>query len=137
LIPELELVLERLERWAKPGARVLFSEPLSLIPLLRRLRAHIPIHEGATPDERPLETRELQVLLQRLPGAKLRHFKLLSWFSRFVLQGHGYERASRVRQLASDALHAADYALLGLPGVRKLGGMAVISATISKPAQEG
>jgi 2-polyprenyl-3-methyl-5-hydroxy-6-metoxy-1,4-benzoquinol methylase len=137
LIPELELVLERLHRWAKPGARVVFSEPLSLNPLLRRVRARIPIHEGATPDERPLQARELEVILRRLPGAKLRHFKLLSWFNRFVLREHTYERASRGRRIAADVLHAVDYALLGLPGLGKMGGMAVISAEISKPAQEG
>jgi 2-polyprenyl-3-methyl-5-hydroxy-6-metoxy-1,4-benzoquinol methylase len=134
LIPELELVLEQLHRWAKPGARVVFSEPLSLNPLLRRLRARIPIHEGATPDERPLRAPELEVILRRLPRAKLRHFTLLSWFNRFVLGRHTYEQASGARRLASSALHAVDYALLGLPGLRKMGGMAVISATVSKPA---
>jgi 2-polyprenyl-3-methyl-5-hydroxy-6-metoxy-1,4-benzoquinol methylase len=137
LIPELELVLARLRQWARPGARVVFSEPLSLNPLLRRLRARIPIHEGATPDERPLQARELELILRRLPGAKLRHFMLLSWFNRFLLRGHTYEHASRGRRLASDMLHALDYALLGLPGLRRLGGMAVISATISKPDREG
>jgi SAM-dependent methyltransferase len=137
LIPELELVLAQLRRWAKPGARVIFSEPLSLNPVLRRLRAHIPIHEGATPDERPLQAAELEVIQRHLPGAKLRHFKLLSWFNLLVLRGHDYERASPARKRITDMLHAVDYALLGLPGIRKLGGMAVISATISKPAQEG
>jgi hypothetical protein len=62
-----------------------------------------------------------------------RHFTLLSWFNRFVLGGHSYERASRGRKLASNVLHAVDYALLGLPGLRKMGGMAVITASLSKP----
>lgn len=134
VIPELDTVLERLRRWARPGAQVVFSEPLSLSPMLRRLRARIPIHDGATPDERPLQEPELDLILRKLPGARLRHFALLSWFNRFLLCGGSYERASRVRRFAVDALHATDYAVLSLPALRKLGGMVVISATISKPA---
>jgi 2-polyprenyl-3-methyl-5-hydroxy-6-metoxy-1,4-benzoquinol methylase len=137
LIPELEGVMDRLVRWARPGAQAIFSEPLSLSPTLRRLRARIPIHEGATPDERPLQTAELELILRRLPGARLRHFALLSWFNRFILRGSTYERTTPARRLAVEALHAVDYAVLGLPGIQKLGGMVVISATISKPTREG
>ncbi|WP_224364827.1 class I SAM-dependent methyltransferase [Hyalangium versicolor] len=137
LIPELETVLERLVQWAKPGARVVFSEPLSLSSMLRRLRAHIPIHDGATPDERPLQASELEVILGKLPGARLRHFALLSWFNRFVLRGSTYERASEARRLVVGVLHAADYALLSLPVLRKLGSMVVISAKVTKPARGG
>lgn len=132
LIPELEGVFNQLVRWAKPGARVIFSEPLSLSPTLRRLRARIPIHDGATPDERPLEVPELELILRRLPGARLRHFALLSWFNRFILRGSTYEQSAPARRRAVDALHVMDYALLSLPGIQKLGGMVVISATISK-----
>jgi 2-polyprenyl-3-methyl-5-hydroxy-6-metoxy-1,4-benzoquinol methylase len=135
LIPELEGVLAQLERWAKPGAQVIFSEPLSLSPALRRLRSHIPIHEGATPDERPLESAELNLILQRLPGTQMRHFSLLSWFNRFVMKGTSYERASAARRLATDLLHAADYALLSLPGFKNLGGMVVLSSTMTKQAK--
>ncbi|MDY7227022.1 class I SAM-dependent methyltransferase [Hyalangium rubrum] len=137
LISELGLVLDQLEHWAKPGAQLVFSEPLSLNPLLRKLRAHIPIHEGATPDERPLQEGELELLMSRLPGLKLRHFALLSWFNRFLLSGGAYEKASPVRQLAVQALHALDYALLSLPGVRKMGSMVVLTATLSKPTLGG
>ncbi|WP_224243243.1 class I SAM-dependent methyltransferase [Hyalangium gracile] len=137
LIPELEAVLDKLVHWARPGAQVIFSEPLSLSPTLRRLRARIPIHDGATPDERPLQTAELGLILQKLPGARLRHFALLSWFNRFLLRGSTYERTCPERRLAVDALHVADYALLSLPLLQKLGGMVVISATVSKPERGG
>ena len=137
LIPELELTLDKLVRWARPGAQAIFSEPLSLSPLLRQLRARIPIHEGATPDERPLHAPELELVLRRLPGARLRHFALLSWFNRFILRGGTYEKASGLRRAAVDALHAADYALLALPKLRELGGMVVISATIREAGSAG
>jgi 2-polyprenyl-3-methyl-5-hydroxy-6-metoxy-1,4-benzoquinol methylase len=137
LIPELELVLGRLVRWARPGAQLIFSEPLNLNPLLRRLRARIPIHDGATPDERPLEAPELELLLRYLPGARLRHFVLLSWFSRLILRGSAYEQASLPRRLAAEALHAVDYALLSLPLLRRQGGMVVISATRCAPPAAG
>src|SRR5207302_532092 len=69
----LEPTLEKLCAWAKPGARFIFGEPVSLSALSRRLRrAHL-----ATPDARPLEARELALVKRFLPDLQVRHFDLL------------------------------------------------------------
>jgi SAM-dependent methyltransferase len=127
LLDVLEPTLQRLLTWARPGARFLFSEPVNLNPLLRRLRLKVPIHTDATPDERPLEARELALLRRYLPGLKLRHFHALSRFTRFVVPLSDYEGAPLWRRAGADLLHAVDYAALGLGPLRTLGGMAVLS----------
>ena len=132
VIPELGLILGRIQTWAKPGARFVFSEPLCLHPVIRRLRSQIPIHTDATPDERPLQRAELDLIHARLPDLNIRRFELLSRGTRFVLGGANYETAHRARQKLCDALHAVDHALLHLPALSELAGMAVLYGTFPR-----
>ncbi len=118
-------VLGLLERWAKPGALFVFSEPVAESPLLRRLRSRVPVHTDATPDERPLGARELALLRRFLPKLRERRFDALGRLTRLLLPLADYEGASAPRRLASDALHAADRAILSIPALRPLGGTAV------------
>lgn len=127
VLPVLEQVLERLVRWARPGALFVISEPVNLAPWLRRLRQHLPIHTDATPGERPLERAELELVERLLPGLERRSFGLLSWLGRLLLaEGYNYERSSRPRQQAVELLARADQVLLGLPGLYRLGSMLVL-----------
>jgi len=125
LIPELPGVMAKLLRWAKPGALFVFSEPVSLIPALRRLRAGVPIHTDATPDERPLQKDEVEIVQRALPGLQLRWFDLFGRLRRFVVKGH-FERASFARRAGVDALWRLDQALLSVPQLSALGGMCVM-----------
>ena len=128
LIDVIEPTLERLHGWAKPGALFVFSEPLSLSPALRRVRLGLPVHTDATPDERPLEARELGIVQSFLPGLKLRHFHAFGRLVRFALGGSDYEGATWIRKRTADALQALDYALLSFPPLEPFGGMAVMWA---------
>ena len=130
VIPELDAVLARLRRSAKPGAQVVFSEPLCLWPWLRRLRQRIPVHTDATPDERPLESAELAVIRRHFPDLQLTFFDALGRLARFVLPAGDYEGASWPRRMAADLLFAIDVPLLSIRPLAPLGGMAVISATV-------
>lgn len=126
LIPRLDDVLARLVRWAKPGAILVFSEPVNFSPWLRRLRSRIPVHTPATPGERPLERAEIAVIARHLPDLRLRHFNLLGRLKPFVLPHHDYERASAPRRVLWNALNLFDYAALSLPVLKELGGTAVL-----------
>jgi hypothetical protein len=88
----------------------------------------VPIHTDATPDERPLEARELALVRRLLPDLHLRHFHGLGRLTRFVVPLSDYEGAPLHRRAAADLLNAVDYALLGLAPLRTLGGMAVMTA---------
>ena len=129
LIEELDTLLPRLAAAAKPGAKVVFAEPVAFSKWLRALRRHVPIHVDATPDERPLERVELSILARHMPFLKSRSFLLFSRLARFVLRGNNYEVASRPRRLATDALFAVDYLLLSAPGIDRLGGARVFFGT--------
>jgi 2-polyprenyl-3-methyl-5-hydroxy-6-metoxy-1,4-benzoquinol methylase len=126
LIPELEGVMHKLVGCAKPGALFVFSEPVCLSPLMRRLRKRIPIHTDATPNERPLERAELETIQRYLPDLEMRWFSFLSRMDRFFLRDNNFERASRPRRLMADVLGCTDKALLSVPGLQKLGGMCVM-----------
>lgn len=130
VIPELDRVMEKLVRWARPGALFLFSEPVCLSPLLRRLRRSVPIHTDATPDERPLEAPEIAVLRSHLPGLRMRWFGLLSRMDRFVLVNRNYERSSPSRRRLSDVLGLIDRASLSVPALQPLGSMCVMYGTL-------
>jgi 2-polyprenyl-3-methyl-5-hydroxy-6-metoxy-1,4-benzoquinol methylase len=132
LIDVLEPTMERLVRWARPGALFMFSEPVNLNPALRRLRLKMPIHTCATPDERPLEAEELALIRRYLPGLRMRHFHFLSRFIRFVLPVGDYESAPWGQRVATDLIQLLDYGLLSSSNLRTLGGMSVMWASLEK-----
>ena len=126
LIPDLDNVMRRLVRWAKPGAIIMFGEPMNLSPWLRRLRMMLPVKTDATPDERPLERAEVDIISRHLPDLQIRHFSLLDRLNRFVLVDHNYEGSSAPRRAVSSVLNSIDYAVLSIPGLKKLGGTSVM-----------
>ena len=50
----------------KPGGMIIMSEPVNLLPVLRRLRLRLGRPDG-TADERPLEDADLQTIRDRSP----------------------------------------------------------------------
>ncbi len=132
VLPQLELVLAKMLFWAKPNALVIFSEPICLNQTLRRLRRKVPIHTDATPNERPLNRWELDLIRRYLPELKVRHFQFLGFFDRFLLLQNNYESAPAHRKSMSNFLHWIDYLLLSTPGVRRLGSMVVLHGTVRK-----
>lgn len=132
VIPELGLLMERLVGWARPGARVVFSEPVCLSPAMRRLRLGLPIHTDATPDERPLGQSELDVVRRFVPNLRVRYFGLLGRFDRFILP-RGFEQAPAALRWLTSAAHLVDYAVLSIPPARTLGSMCVMHGTLRRP----
>jgi 2-polyprenyl-3-methyl-5-hydroxy-6-metoxy-1,4-benzoquinol methylase len=125
LIDNLEIALAQLTLWAKPGATMLFSEPVNFNHALRRLRFKIPVKTDATPDERPLEFAELEIVRRYLPDLQMRAFSLLGRLERFILPNCNYERSPVSRRAIVGVLAFVDYAMLSLPGLRNLAGYAV------------
>jgi len=126
LIPDLDNVMQHLVSWAKPGAIVMFAEPMNLSPWLRKLRLMLPIRTDATPDERPLEEAEVEIIRRYLPDLHVRQFSLFDRFTRFILRDHDYEGASLPRRAVTNLFNWIDYLILSLPGVKRLGGTSVM-----------
>jgi SAM-dependent methyltransferase len=130
LLHDLEVVLARLVRAGAPGARFLFSEPVDRVPGMRRLRLLLPVPPDGTPNERPLVEAELELVRRIVPDLRVRAFSFVGRLNRFVLPRGTYERASRTRRLAADALCMADALLLSLPVLERLGGMVVLDGRL-------
>ena len=133
LIEDLEGVLARLSRWAKPGALMLFSEPVNLNNTLRRLRFMLPVKTDATPDERPLEPAELQAVRRSLPDLRIRFYSLFGRLTRFILVSYNYERSPLWRRAVVNSLALLDYGLLSLPVLRNMAGYAVLYGHAQDP----
>jgi 2-polyprenyl-3-methyl-5-hydroxy-6-metoxy-1,4-benzoquinol methylase len=126
VLAELELVMQHLVRWTKPGGLLIFSEPLNLNHTLRGIRQRIPVVTEATPDERPLVRGEIELLRRYIPNLTIRHFNLFGRLDAFILTSFNYERSSAVRRAAVNVTSALDYALLSVPGLKNLGGAGVL-----------
>jgi 2-polyprenyl-3-methyl-5-hydroxy-6-metoxy-1,4-benzoquinol methylase len=135
LIENLESVMQRLALWAKPGAQMVFVEPTNFNNALRRLRFMMPIKTDATPDERPLEPAEVEIVKQFLPDLQVRFFSLLGRLGRFILTDFNYEHSSSARRALVNVLACTDYALLSLPVIRGMGGYAILYG--HTPVSEG
>jgi SAM-dependent methyltransferase len=129
LIPELETLAPRIVSLVKPGGLIVFAEPISLSPGLRRLRLKLARPSAAAPDDRPLEGGEIDLLRRHFPGLAATPFRLLGRLDRFVLPDFQYERASAWRRRTLDALALADRALLAIPCLRRYASTAVLWAT--------
>jgi 2-polyprenyl-3-methyl-5-hydroxy-6-metoxy-1,4-benzoquinol methylase len=126
VLPVLDETLGAAMRAAKPGAQVVFIEPANLNPTLRRIRFLVPVHTEVTPGERPLEQKDLAIFERHVGQARRRHFGFLGRLTRFILSGYDYEGASLLRRSAVRALHAVDYAVLGVPALQSLGSSSVL-----------
>lgn len=130
LLDELPATLSALCGWAKRGALFVAIEPINRAPALRRLRQLVPIRTDATPDERPLEQRDLQVLRGYLDDLAVEPFHLFARLVRFVLPCAQYEAASRPRRAMADLIATADAVLLRHPRIAELGAMCVLHGRV-------
>jgi 2-polyprenyl-3-methyl-5-hydroxy-6-metoxy-1,4-benzoquinol methylase len=126
LIAELDSVVRKLTQWAKPGALLLFGEPINFNNTLRKFRFMLPVKTDGTPDERPLEPAEIEIVRRYIPDLRVRPFNLFGRLDRFILPTASYERSSWPRRAVSNSLATLDYFLLSLPSIDQLGGTAVM-----------
>jgi 2-polyprenyl-3-methyl-5-hydroxy-6-metoxy-1,4-benzoquinol methylase len=136
VLPVLDETLAALMRAAKPGAQVLFTEPVNLSPTLRRLRLLVPLETDSTPGERPLEFPDFEVIRRHVPDLEERHFRFLARLMRIILPTPNLETASPFRRALTKILAAIDYALLTMPFVQRLGGSAVFYGRAPAAAQQ-
>jgi len=122
-IADLPLVLNKLCACAKPGALIVFGEPVNCSPTLRRFRMMLPAPTEGTAGERPLEPFEIEIIRRYIPDLRMRPFSLFGRLARYILADMNYERASSPRRAIFDGLSIVDYFLLSLPGLSRFAGV--------------
>jgi 2-polyprenyl-3-methyl-5-hydroxy-6-metoxy-1,4-benzoquinol methylase len=132
VLPDLETVLTKLRRWIKPGGMILMMEPVNFSPWLRRLRFAVAAESEHTPDERPLEQADFDIVRRVFPELEVRYYHGIARLERYILPDHKYETAALWRRALLNGLNIFDYALLSLPPLQPLAGIAVVSARLGK-----
>jgi 2-polyprenyl-3-methyl-5-hydroxy-6-metoxy-1,4-benzoquinol methylase len=115
VLPE---VAQRLSHLCAPEGFVLFMEPVRLSPLLKKLRTLVPAFPEGTPDERPLEPADLDVLKRSFAFEALVTWGPLARLSARTVVRRGYEKAGALRRSASTMLFILDRLLQGHTGAR-------------------
>lgn len=129
LLPVLDPVMAGLLRLTAKGARFICSEPVSMARWLRRLRLLLPIPVHGTPDERPLEPRDIAVIRRYFPNLRLRYFNFLVRIAdKFLLAGDNYELTPSWRRSIYDLAARLDRVILRVPGLQCLASGVVMSA---------
>lgn len=126
VLDDLELVLSHLARCAKREGLLIFSEPINLSPMLRRIREHVPIRTDATPGERPMLKSELDLVRRYVPDLVMRPYSFLGRLDRLILIRFNYERSPTVRRGIVNGIALLDRLLLGLPGLDRLASTCVL-----------
>jgi 2-polyprenyl-3-methyl-5-hydroxy-6-metoxy-1,4-benzoquinol methylase len=118
---DLERVYDGIAHVLREGGRVISTEPYADWPVLRRIREAcgwaIPLNKES-PDERPLNRRDLAPLWRFFDAVELIHFDVLARLARVVLRSHG----------AARALFPIDRRLLANRSLSGLGGSVFIAA---------
>jgi 2-polyprenyl-3-methyl-5-hydroxy-6-metoxy-1,4-benzoquinol methylase len=120
VLDDLDLVLSHLARCAKPEGMLIFSEPVNLSPMLRRIRRRVPIRTDATPGERPMLGAELDLVRRYVPGLVMRPYSILGRLDRLILIRFNYERSPVVRRGLVNAIAVVDWLIASLPGFERL-----------------
>jgi SAM-dependent methyltransferase len=82
---DLGLARDEIHRVLKPGGYGVFSEPVQLLPVVRKLRGLVPVPPDAdSPDERPLTQEDLDEFCRPFARTELFHYRLLSRLDRLV-----------------------------------------------------
>ena len=126
VLDDLELVLRHLARCAKRGGVLIFSEPINLSPMLRRIRQSIPIRTDATPGERPMLRLEIDLVRRYVPDLVMRPYSFLGRLDRFILIHYNYERSPVVRRGIVSGMATLDWLLMFMPGLRRLASTCVL-----------
>jgi SAM-dependent methyltransferase len=127
LIPELKNFLDGIQRFGNPDCLYVFYEPVNLSAALRRLRVALPVPVEGTPDERPLEREELDIVRSVFPEVRVAYFNFfVRLFSRFVLGNAGYENAPPLKRRLHEAFGRMDWLLIQTCGLRGLSSTAAI-----------
>jgi SAM-dependent methyltransferase len=125
---DLDAMLPAVVRLARPGAILVFVEPVSVWSWRRGLRQRLrPQREGA---QRPLDAADINAMRRHLPQVEVRYFGLFA----MLLQRAGfapvYEKSSVLERLAYDAAGIMDQFLFRVLQLRGLASSAVIIATL-------
>jgi 2-polyprenyl-3-methyl-5-hydroxy-6-metoxy-1,4-benzoquinol methylase len=126
LLHDLDAMVGKIVRYAKPGGIVMFGEPVALSRAWRKFRLMLPIETYATPDERPLEQPDLDIVSRHLNDMQVRYFLILARVSRFMFSGTTYEGSGPLKKGLFNLLTLFDYAVLSLPFMRGFAASAVI-----------
>jgi len=126
VLDDLDRVLTRLARCAKPEGVLIFSEPINLSPTLRRIRRRIPIRTDATPGERPMLGAELDLVRRHVSGLVMRPYSVLGRLDRLILVRFNYERSHVVRRGIVNAIAIFDWLITSLPGCERLASTCVL-----------
>ena len=134
VLDDLDLVMSHLARCAKAEGVLIFSEPVNLSPMLRRIRRHVPIRTDATPGERPMLRVELDLLRRYLTGLAMHSFSIFGRLDRLILVRCNYERSNIVRRGIVNAIAVVDWLIGSLPGFDRLASTCVLHG---RPAPSG
>ncbi len=125
---DLDAKLPALVRLARPGAILVFVEPVSVWSWRRALRQRLsPPREGA---QRPLDAADITTMRRHLPQLEVRYFGLFA----MMLQRAGfapvYETSNALERFTYDVAVIVDQFLFRVLQLRGLASSAVIIATL-------
>jgi SAM-dependent methyltransferase len=80
---DLQLARDEIYRVMKPGGYGVFSEPVQLMPIVRKLRGMVPVPPDAeSPDEKPLTKEDLDNFARPFSRMEIHYYRLLSRLDR-------------------------------------------------------
>jgi 2-polyprenyl-3-methyl-5-hydroxy-6-metoxy-1,4-benzoquinol methylase len=126
MLHDFEAVLAKLSRAVKPGGMIVMKEPVNLWSSLRNLRISVGPETEHTPDERPLESKDIVAIRRHFPHLHIQYFRCLGRLNRFVLPNSQLESAPLGRKAAVYGLAAIDQMLFSIPGMKRTAGIAVM-----------
>ena len=132
ILDDLNFCMDRVTQLLKPEGMLLIEEPTCPLPFVRRIRGLIPIApDAATPDERPLNRSEIELVKSYFSKVTVKEFGLTSRLSRFILRGDYLEHTAKWKSFLVHSLAKLDGILLKTRLFRDLASVQVLHGTVN------
>ena len=120
ILDNLDFCMKCVVKALKPGGKILIEEPTCASRFMKKLRDLTPIPpNAATPDERPLNQEEINLVKSYLGDIRVGEFGLLSRFTRLILGDTFIEDASKFKKSLVYLIASIDKIIFTIPAARK------------------
>jgi hypothetical protein len=113
----------------KPGGTAILVEPAAFSPFLQKIRNLVPVKKEASPAERQLGSKDLDLTLSFFDSSRVTYFECLGRLQRLFPNRNKIDRGHRFTKASLILIHGADRLMVNLfPPFCKYYGTVVIVA---------
>ncbi len=118
---------KKISRMLKDQGKAIFTEPISFSRTLSVLRGCVPVKADASPDERPLDRDDIEIIKRYFSKVEIKYFRLFGRLDRVLKNRTKIDKGHPFTKFFLKGLYLIDRLIIDkVPGIKKLSGDIVL-----------